>query len=153
MKMQAFPQTVSGSSDNAVGGLALLAISTAAEVGEAVPEDQAHGFYVAIGRRMAALEPLEGVNDASVLCARINAFWQTLGWGEIELTLGREAISVRHRDLPIAIVPDRAGLWSRMLQGVLEGAYDSWFRVLGSGPVLKTTAEWKGDVLELRHGR
>ncbi|PNU03618.1 cellulose biosynthesis protein BcsD [Novosphingobium guangzhouense] len=153
MRMQAFPQPRSGPSDYAVGGLALLAISTASEVSEGIPEEQAHGFFLAIGRRMAALEPLEGVNDASVLCARINAFWQALDWGEIELAVGRDAIVVRHRDLPTEIAPDRAGHWARMLLGVLEGAYDAWFRVLGSGPALRTTAEWKGDTLELRHGR
>ncbi|MEE4451712.1 cellulose biosynthesis protein BcsD [Novosphingobium resinovorum] len=153
MKMQAFPQPRSGPSDHAVGGLALLAISTASEICEAIPEEQAHGFFLAIGRRMAALEPLDGVNDASVLCARINAFWLALDWGEIELAVGRDAIIVRHRDLPTEIAPDRAGHWARMLLGVLEGAYDCWFRVLGSGPALRTTAEWKGDTLELRHGR
>lgn len=153
MKMQAFPQPRNGPNDAGVGGLALMAISVAAEVSDGVPAEQAHGFFVAIGRRMAALEPLDGVNDASVLCARINAFWQALDWGEIELAVGRDALVVRHRDLPTEIAPDRAGHWSRMLLGVLEGAYDAWFRVLGSGPALRTTAEWQGDVLELRHGR
>ncbi|WP_404479636.1 cellulose biosynthesis protein BcsD [Novosphingobium sp. BL-52-GroH] len=153
MKMQAFPQPRQNPGEVGVGGLALMAISVAAEVSEGVPAEQAHGFFVAIGRRMADLEPLEGVNDASVLCARINAFWLALDWGEIELAVGKEAIIVRHRDLPNKIVPDHQGNWAAMLLGVLEGAYDSWFRVLGSGPALRTTAEWKGDTLELRHGR
>ncbi|MFC0205125.1 cellulose biosynthesis protein BcsD [Novosphingobium soli] len=153
MKMQAFPQARSGPDQVGVGGLALMAISMASEVAEGVPEEQAHGFFVAIGRRMAALEPLDGVSDASVLSARINAFWQALDWGEIELAVGQEAIVVRHRDLPTRIAPDPQGNWARMLLGVLEGAYDSWFRVLGSGPALRTSAEWKEDMLELRHGR
>jgi hypothetical protein len=153
MKMQAFPQARQGPGGTAVGGLALMAITMAAEVCEGVPPAQAHGFFVAIGRRMAAIEPLEGVNDASVLAARINAFWHALDWGGIELSLGNEAIVVRHGDLPNKIAPDPQGHWHRMLLGVLEGAYDSWFRVLGSGPALTTTAEWKGDTVELRHGR
>ena len=153
MKMQAFPQARQTPGDVGVGGLALLALSTAAEVCDGVPEEQARGFFLAVGRRMAALEPLDGVNDASVLCARINAFWQALDWGEIELAVGKEAIIVRHRDLPNRIAPDPHGYWAFMLLTVLEGAYDSWFRVLGSGPVLRTTAEWKDDTVELRHGR
>lgn len=153
MKMQAFPQARSGSGDVGIGGLALMAMSMAAEVCEGIPAAQAHGFFLAIGRRMAELEPLEGVNDSSVLAARINTFWQALDWGEIELTVGKDAIVVQHRDLPNKIAPDPQGHWAAMLLGVLEGAYDCWFRVLGSGPVLKTTAEWKGDTLELRHGR
>lgn len=153
MKMQAFPQARQNPGGTGVGGLALLALSTAAEVCDGVPEEQARGFFLAIGRRMAALEPLEGVNDASVLCARINAFWQELDWGEIELAVGKDAIVVRHRELPNRISEDPQGYWSYMLLAVLEGAYDSWFRVLGSGPTLKTYAEWKGDTVELRHGR
>jgi hypothetical protein len=136
-----------------VGGFALMAFSVAAEVSDGVPPEQAHGFFLAIGRRMAELEPLEGVNDASVLAARINAFWLALDWGEIELAVGKDAIVVRHRDLPNRIAPDENGDWAAMLLGVLEGAYDSWFRVLGSGPALRTTAKWEGDTLELRHGR
>jgi hypothetical protein len=153
MKMQAFPQPRSGPDDHGVGGLALMALATAAEVCEGVPEAQARGFFLAIGRRMAALEPLEGANDASVLSARINAFWQALDWGEVELAIGQDAIIVRHRDVPSQIAPDPLGHWSKMLLAVLEGAYDSWFRAPGSGPVLRTTAQCKGDTVELRHGR
>lgn len=153
MRMQAFPQASQDGGDSGIGGLALMAISVAAEVSDGVPPEQAHGFFLAIGRRMADLEPLEGVNDASVLAARINAFWQALGWGAIELAVGKDAIVVIHRDLPNKIAPDPQGNWAAMLRGVLEGAYDCWFRVLGSGPALRTTAEWNGDTLELRHGR
>lgn len=153
MKMQAFPQASKEPDDIGAGGLALMAISVAAELCDGVPEAQTRGFFLAIGRRMAALEPLEGVNDTAVLAARINAFWQVLGWGEIELALGAEAIVVHHRNLPDRIAPDPQGSWKRMLTGVLEGAYDSWFRVLGSGPALRTSAQWQGDTLEVRHGR
>ncbi|SFF91922.1 Cellulose synthase subunit D [Novosphingobium sp. CF614] len=153
MKMQAFPQPRHGPGDIGVGGLALMALSTAAEVCEAVPPAQARGFFLAIGKRMASLEPLEGVDDTAALHAKLNAFWQALDWGEVELTVGKEAIIVHHRDLPNRIAPDPQGHWATMLLSVLEGAYDSWFRALGSGPVLRTVAEWKGDVVELRHGR
>ena len=154
MKMNAFPQSSqSNAGEIGVGGLALLALSTAAEVYDGVPEEQARGFYLAVGRRMAALEPLDGVNDASVLAARINAFWQALDWGQIEIVVGKEAILVRHHDLPTKVAPDTDRYWKFMLIAVLEGAYDSWFRVLGSGPSLRTTSEWKGDAIEFRHGR
>ncbi|EIZ78056.1 hypothetical protein WSK_3366 [Novosphingobium sp. Rr 2-17] len=153
MKMQAFPQARQNAGEVGVGGLALLALSTAAEVCEGVPEEQARGFFHAIGKRMGALEPLEGVNDASVLRARINAFWQALDWGEVDLAVGKDSIIVEHRDLPNNIAADSEGHWAMMLLAVLEGAYDGWFRVLGSGPALTTTAQWKGNTVELRHGR
>ncbi len=153
MKMHAFPQPRHGPDDIGVGGLALMALSTAAEVCEGVPEAQARGFFHAIGKRMAALETLEGVSEASALTGRINAFWRALDWGEVEIVVGDEAISVVHRDLPNRIAADPQEHWATMLLCVLEGAYDSWFRALGSGPALRTMAHWKGDAVELRHGR
>lgn len=153
MKMQAFPNPRPTPADVATGGLALLAMASASEIWEGASEAQAQAFYAAVGKRMAALEPLEGVSDASVLYARISAFWQALDWGEIELEVGEEAITVRHRDLPVEIAPDPGGHWRRALLSLLEGAYDGWFRALGSGPALHTVAAWKGDVVELRHGR
>lgn len=153
MKMQSFPEPWHAISERGAGGLALLAMMTAAELYEAVPEAQAKGFFQAIGKRMAALEPLDGVNDASVLRARINAFWEALNWGEAELVVGDDTITVHHRGLPEAVAPDQERHWARMLLAVLEGAYDSWFRLLGSGPALVTSASWKGDTFELRHGR
>lgn len=153
MKMQAFPQPRPAQGESGYGGLALLSLAMAAEICEGVTEAQAKGFFLAIGKRMAAIEPLEGVSDASVLCARLNAFWQALDWGEIELAVGKDAITVRHHHLPVSVAPDPKGHWAGMLLAVLEGAYDSWFRALGSGPSLRTVAEWKDDTVELRHGR
>ncbi|TYC80995.1 cellulose biosynthesis protein BcsD [Novosphingobium sp. BW1] len=153
MNYQAFPSRTRSSDDSGLGGLALLAISSATEICEAVPELQARGFFAAIGRRMAALESLDGLSDAALLSIRINDFWRALDWGEARLELTDEGIVVQHTNLPRDIAPDPRGHWATMLAGVLEGAYDSWFRTLGSGPALTTTAEWKGDTLELRHGR
>ncbi|MPS70596.1 cellulose biosynthesis protein BcsD [Novosphingobium aerophilum] len=153
MKLQAFPSPKQEGEQIGAGGLALFAAMAAAEVCEGAPTAQARGFFAAIGKRMAVLEPLEGVSDAAVLCARINGFWQDLGWGEVELAVGDDAIVVHHRNLPKSITPDPQGHWGTMMLGLLEGAYDGWFRVLGSGPALHTTARWQGDVVELRHGR
>lgn len=153
MNFQAMPTQARHREDLGFAGLALLAFSTATEICEAVPELQARGFFAAIGKRIAALEPLDGISDAAVLSMRLNEFWRALDWGEIELVLTSDSIVVHHRDLPRTLAPDPRGHWATMLAGVLEGAYDTWFRVLGSGPALTTHAEWKGDTLELRHGR
>jgi hypothetical protein len=124
-----------------------------AELGEAVPAAQRRGFYLAVGRRMAAVEALDGVSDVAALNERVNAFWKLMGWGQAEIALEREAIVVRHFDPPLPGTDAPTGPWLGMLLAVLEGAYDCWFRKLGSGPALNTTAEWKGDTVELRHGR
>ena len=153
MKLHAFPSPRSEGEQSGAGGLALFAMMAAAEVCESAPATQAQAFFSAIGRRMASLEPLEGVSDAAVLAARINGFWQDLGWGEIQLAVGDDAIVVHHRSLPKALTADQQHNWNTMLLGLLQGAYDAWFRVLGSGPALHTVAQWQGDMVELRHGR
>lgn len=134
-------------------GLCLLAALTAGEVGEALPAAQARGFYLAVGRRMAALEKLEGVADLADLCGRANAFWQALGWGAVEIEAGESAIVVHHHHAPLAIPGCEGPHWRAALGALLEGAWDSWFRALGSGQGLTTRAQWQGDCLELSHGR
>lgn len=134
-------------------GMALLAVATAAELAETATPGQARGFALALGRRIAASEALQGVTDAAALCQRVNAFWQALGWGEAEIALESEAIIVRHRYAPKLLKFDKTAQWPAMLLAILEGAYDSWFRQLGSGPSLTTTAAWNGETVELRHGR
>jgi hypothetical protein len=132
---------------------AAFAAASVAEFAEAVPAAQRRGFYLAVGRRIAAAETLDDVDDAAQLCWRVNAFWRAMGWGEAEVAIERDAIVVRHRDGPQAPEGVAAGPWMGMLLAVLEGAYDTWFRRLGSGPRLHTVAEWKGQTVELRHGR
>lgn len=124
-----------------------------AELSETVPAAQRRGFYLAIGRRIAAGETLDGVEDASQLSWRVNAFWSAMGWGEADVAIERDAIVVHHRHAPPAPEHVPSGPWLGMLLAVFEGAYDAWFRRLGSGPALLTRAEWKGDTVELRHGR
>ncbi|WP_041558026.1 hypothetical protein [Novosphingobium sp. PP1Y] len=155
MKMQSFPQPCwpDKDRDDVTPGLCLLSALTASELGEALSPSQARGFYLAIGKRFAALEPLEGVTDLAVLSTRTNTFWRTLGWGSVEIEAGAQAIAVRHHHAPLAIPGGNPKHWRPALQALLEGAYDAWFRALGSGPALTTVSEWKGDVLELRHGR
>jgi hypothetical protein len=132
---------------------ALLAAALVAELAEVVPAAQRRGFYLAVGRRMAAAEALDGVEDLAQLAARVNAFWRASGWGEAEIAVDRDGIVVLHHNPPSPAGDTPVGPWLGMLIAVLEGAYDAWFRRLGSGPTLQTRAEWKGDTIELRHGR
>lgn len=153
MTSQAFPQARQGPDDSGVGGFALMAMSLADEMAEGFPPEQARGFFHTIGQRMASLETLDGVSDSRAIEGRLNAFWQTLDWGLIEFDLQDDAIIVRHTDLPNKVAPDPKGNWAFMLQCVLEGAYTYWFQLLGSSAELSTTAQWKDDMFELRHGR
>lgn len=134
-------------------GLALLGVSTAAELAQLLPPSQLHGFFVAVGRRMAAFQPLDGISEVSAMSAQVNAFWQAFGWGDAQITLGADAVTVHHAHAPRHLDGMNLAAWPDLLLALVEGAYDAWFRQLGSGPALKTTAEWNGDAIEIRHGR
>lgn len=149
MMLEKFPTPAHGLAD----GFPLLAALIADEVAEASAPAQARAFYGAIGRRMAALESLNGVTDTHSLAIAVNAFWARLGWGEALFTVAADCIMVRHAGAPLGLPGDAAHVWPDALAAVLEGVYDAWFRALGSGPVLTTRARWDGNVLELRHGR
>ena len=153
MKMDIFQQPRPAAVHGAAHGSFVLAAITAAELSEVATPAQVHGFFVATGRRIAAAEPLEGTNDIAELSARINAVWQSLGWGEAEVAFEADAICVSHRGLPVELADGAHGCWRSLALAVLEGAYDGWFRALGSGAALRTAAAWRGEVIELRHGR
>lgn len=124
-----------------------------AELTGVVPSASLKGFYQSVGRRMAAAVPLDGVDDLGHLTSELNALWKKTAWGCAEIALEPDAIVVRHSSPPEAPSPGCRDAWFEMVPAVLEGAYDSWFRSLGSGPTLHTRAKWNGDAVELRHSR
>ena len=153
MKFDQFERRSAATASGVEPSFALLSGAMVAELAEAVPTAQRRGFYLEVGRRLAEAEALDGVDDAAALAGRVNAHWQAIGWGEAEISLDRDAILVHHRFPPAPPEGTSVGTWTGMLIAVLEGAYDSWFRRLGSGAALHTSAEWRGDAVELRHGR
>jgi hypothetical protein len=134
-------------------GLALLGAAASAELAALLPPAQAQGFFRAVGRRMASGETLEAVGDMQELSARLGRFWQGLGWGMTEVTAGSDALLIRHYGAPACPAALSESAWRDVLRSVFEGAYDAWLRMLGSADTLETRGEWKGDMLELRHGR
>lgn len=135
-------------------GLALLLAASAAEIHAEASPAQAHGFFVAAGQRMAQGLDLGTVRDLDVLAQQINAFWARCGWGRVSLEPGDTGITVIHRGVPLTLAGDGAGLWPRLIVAVLEGAYDAWFRQLGSGPGLVTRlVREDADAIEFHHGR
>ena len=135
-------------------GLALPVAMTAAEIRSAATPAQAHGFYLSVGRRLAAAEPMNDAGDLNLLAARANRLWAALDWGHVAFFMEEEGIVIRHQGLPPALDGDVEGLWSDVISAVLEGAYDSWFRALGSGDTLVTRrVDFNGGTLDLWHGR
>ncbi|EQB14531.1 hypothetical protein L288_01425 [Sphingobium quisquiliarum P25] len=135
-------------------GLALLTALTAAEIWSTASTAQARAFFGAVGRRLAALEPMDAAVDLPLLATRANKLWAALDWGHVIFCMEEDGIAIRHQGLPHAIDGDVDGHWPELIAAVLEGVYDSWFRELGSGPALVTRAmDFNGGVLDLWHGR
>ena len=134
-------------------GLAVLTAMTAAEIfAEAQPE-QVHGFYVAVGRRLSTLVEVGDVRDLDEFAMRVNALWEACGCGHTRLQEVETGIKVTHRGAPVSIEGDQAGYWARLFPALIEGAYDAWFRQLGSGALLSTRIiRHEGDLIELHHG-
>lgn len=134
-----------------VYGSAVLSAALIAKIREITSEDEAQGFFVAIGRRIAARLSMDGAENAQDIAARINGFWDEMGWGEAVLQFDDEGVDILHRNLS-----QRSGLddhGSETMGHVLQGAYDSWFRSLGSGPRLRTrVTQLSEGTIELRHG-
>jgi len=134
-------------------GLAMLTALTAAEIYGEAGSAQAFGFYSAIGRRLAALVDLHDVRDLDGLSDRVNSLWVACGLGQARIQYVETGIRVIHRAAPATIEGDHAGHWATLFPALIEGAYDAWFRQLGSGPALVTRiVRQDGDLIELHHG-
>jgi hypothetical protein len=137
-----------------VAGLSLLTALTASEIFRSATASQARGFYVAIGKRIADFAAIDDVSNFSALTLRINRIWHAMHWGEASLTIAEDGIIIHHRDMPDALEGDVEGHWPDVRNAILEGAYDGWFRALGSGPELRTwIVHTHEGQIELRHGR
>lgn len=134
-------------------GLALLSAMIAAEIWATASPAQARGFYMAVGRRLAAAQPMDEATDLALLATRANMLWAALDWGHVDLHMEDQGIAIRHEGLPHALDGDVDGHWREIVSSVLEGVYDAWFRALGSGATLMTrTVDFNGGTLDLWHG-
>jgi hypothetical protein len=86
---------------------------------------------------------LGDVEDLGTMTTRINALWAALGWGSAVVTVEDSAIVVRHDGLYPESDAQIADPWRTLLPPLMEGTYDTWFRMMGSGQSLTTTAHWK----------
>lgn len=154
MKMESLMSARERAASSAFGhGLAILTAMTAAEIFTQASAEQAHGFYLATGRRLATIVDLTDVQELDDLAARANALWSGCGLGHVEFEAVDTGIRILHRGAPAALDGDRAGHWVQLLPALLVGAYDTWFRQLGSGPALTTRILREGgDTIELHHG-
>lgn len=136
----------------ALPGAAVLAAMMFNEVTAAASPGESRGFFLAVGRRMADLLDLADISSVAPLEARINGLWRMMAWGRAEVVLLDDGIAVSHHHAPAEMPGCTTERWQAIVPVILEGAYDRWFRQLGSGPALTTRAKWQGEAVELRHG-
>lgn len=123
------------------------------EIASAAKADQMQGFFLAVGKRLADGYPVGPARAMDRLIQHSNMVWQMLGMGQVRFELDDEGIDIFHHGLPAKLEGDGEGVWAKAAPFILQGAYDSWFRQMGSGERLKTAilrAESGG--IELRHG-
>jgi len=124
-----------------------------AEIIDEANEDQWAGFFQATGGRLAAQLSLERIEDARDLVHEINGLWHTLGWGDVSLEFDDEGVDIFHNNLPRSLGSDDDGGWVKVAPHILVGAYEGWFRSLGSGSHLRTKIlRQTADLVQLRHG-
>jgi hypothetical protein len=129
-----------------------IAIAAIAEVRGGANDEQARGFFRALGQRIATALPVDDVEDLATLCEQVNLLWADLGWGVVSMAVGEDGIDLHHDGMPHApsLADDGAWLWAA--GPMLEGAYDHWFRALGSHAKLRTRVVSHTDgVFDLRH--
>lgn len=131
--------------------LALSAMMVA-EVHDGATPEQANGLFRSLGGRLAALISIDDVRSLDGLCDQINGLWANLGLGHVAMTLDDEGVGLTHGGVPHMPPPGDDDLWSMMVGPLLEGAYDSWFRAMGSNTKLRTRLVKQNEgCIELRH--
>ena len=142
--------------ERAVGARSLATLTSLLliELRDNASPDEAHGFLKAIGTRLADGAPMPSVDRLDMLAAAMNEVWRTLDWGQVRLEAEEDGIGIVHFGAPSRLGSDDGALWPPAFASIIEGAYDGWFRALGSGPKLVTSfVARSGDRIELRHGR
>ena len=129
-----------------------LVTAMIAEVQEGATSEQAQGLFRSLGGRIAVMISIEDIRSLDSLCDHINILWAQLGFGHVAMTLDDAGIDLRHSGVPHMPSPTDDGAWSAMIAPVLEGAYDVWFRAMGSSTKLRTRlVKQDEDCITLRH--
>ncbi|MFC3580888.1 cellulose biosynthesis protein BcsD [Sphingomonas hylomeconis] len=140
-------ESASAASDLLLGGIV-------AEIAAGANAAQRRAFYRAVGSRIAALHPLGNVQDIAGLTTAVNTLWADYGCGQAKFAMADDGIVITHTNLPPSLSAVLGEAAEHTMGPLLEGAYDSWLRSLGSGPALTTrTLWWSNTEARLKHGR
>jgi hypothetical protein len=121
----------------------------------AEPKDLRHLFFK-IGEHFAreTEERFEGIQTLAELEETLNDFWAQMNWGWVQFKEVKAHIDITHYAAPLAeAFGDEALNWS---VGLLEGFYQSLFKVLGAGNTMAVQGVDEspdGMDIRLRFGR
>ncbi|KQN36933.1 hypothetical protein ASG37_04495 [Sphingomonas sp. Leaf407] len=132
---------------------ALLLGGIAAEIGATAPRGQQAAFYRAVGARIAAIHPVDMVDDLSGLATVVNRVWLEYNCGQAQFDMAADGILITHSGAVRNLAPVLGHATEAVMRPVLEGVYDGWLRSLGSGRGVATwTLSWSEGEVRLKHG-
>ncbi len=132
---------------------ALLLGGIAAEVTATAPRGQQAAFYRAVGARIAAIHPVDLVDDLAALAAVVNRVWLEYNCGQARFEMAADGIVITHSGAVRNLAPVLGHATESVMRPVLEGVYDAWLRSLGSGRGVTTwTLWWNDGEVRLKHG-
>lgn len=114
--------------------------------------DQTHGFFVATGRRMAALAKLGNLSNVEDIELTLNTVWNRMGLGSVNFELDDHGLDIVHTGLP-SLEGGASETIVNAMPAMLEGAYAAWLESLSqNGATLRTwVVSHSGSRLDLRH--
>lgn len=111
----------------------------AVELGEMASKQDLQRLFFSAGARFAGdvATRFEGTETLAQLEECLNDLWSSLNWGWVELRETQGLIEILHQAAPLAeAFGDETLEWSI---GLLEGFYESVFKVLGAGDSMVVT--------------
>ncbi len=114
--------------------------------------DQTHGFFVATGRRLAALAQLGDLSNVEDIELTLNTVWDRMGLGAVNFELDDHGLDIVHTGLP-SRGSGASEVIVNAMPAMLEGAYAAWLESLTQeGERLRTwLVSHAGSRVELRH--
>lgn len=112
----------------------------AAELSENASPEGLRQLFFKVGERFASdvEDRFEDVQTLMELEDELNEFWAQLNWGWVNFTEAGGLIEISHQAAPLEeAFGEEANAWS---VGLLEGFYQTVFRVLGAGESMKVRA-------------
>lgn len=137
-----------------LGAASILLGGIVAEVAAGATAVQRRAFFRAVGVRLAGTHPIGDPEDVASLTIAINRIWEEHDCGTVRFEVAEDCLLITHTGFGRKLAPILAGATEQVLRPLLEGAYDAWLHMAGSGADICTRTLWWNDTeARLKHGR